>query len=77
MIDTGSGEVLVRVPGGYRADFVLDTGSGGIDLDMPHTVTRRDHGHLRGRIGEGGGTLHVDTGSGGIQVTRAGGTSGS
>ena len=75
-IETGSGAVLVRVPRDYEAEFELDTGSGGIDLDMPHTVTRQDHGHLRGRIGDGGGSLRVDTGSGGIQVMRGGSASG-
>ncbi len=67
-VDTGSGGVLLRVPGDYAADFELDSGSGGVRVDLPHTLTKKEHGTLRGSIGSGGGTLHVDTGSGGIQV---------
>ena len=70
-IDTGSGGVLLRVPSNYTAEFSLESGSGGIDLGLPHSVTERDHGTLRGSIGSGGGTLHVDTGSGSIQVVPA------
>ena len=72
-VDTGSGGVVLRVPKGFGAEFVLDTGSGGIDVGLPHEVTRRERGHLRGRIGDGHARLRVDTGSGGIRVLRAGG----
>jgi len=71
-IDTGSGDVMVRLPSSFGAQFDFQTGSGGIDIDLPHTLSRREHGHMRGRIGDGGGTFKVDTGSGGIQVVSTG-----
>jgi DUF4097 and DUF4098 domain-containing protein YvlB len=71
-IDTGSGSVMVRLPSSYGAQFEFETGSGGIDIDLPHTLSKREHGYLRGRIGDGGGTFKVDTGSGGIQVLSTG-----
>jgi len=71
-IDTGSGDVMVRLPSTFGADFEFDTGSGGIDIDLPHTFSKRDHGYMRGRIGDGGGSFKVDTGSGGIHVLSTG-----
>ncbi len=71
-IDTGSGDVMVRLPSSYGAQFEFQTGSGGIEIDLPHSLTRREHGYMRGRIGAGGGTINVDTGSGSIQVLGTG-----
>ncbi len=71
-IDTGSGDVMVRVPSSCGAEFEFQTGSGGIDIDLPHSLTRREHGYMRGRIGDGGGTINVDTGSGSIHVLSSG-----
>ena len=71
-IDTGSGDVMVRVPSSCGAEFEFQTGSGGIDVDLPHSLTRREHGYMRGRIGDGGGSINVDTGSGSIHVLSSG-----
>ncbi len=71
-IDTGSGDVMVRLPSSYGAQFEFQTGSGGIDIDLPHSLTKREQGYMRGRIGDGGGTINVDTGSGSIQVLSTG-----
>lgn len=70
-VDTGSGSVRVALPESVGADFVLDTGSGGIDLDVPATITRRQRDRVEGRLGNGGGRIEIDTGSGSIRVGRS------
>ncbi len=71
-VDTGSGEVNLTLPAGYGADVVLDTGSGGIDLGgIPVQVRKVQQDHVEGRIGDGRGRLHVETGSGGVRLKRA------
>jgi hypothetical protein len=71
-VDTGSGEVNLTLPADYGADVVLDTGSGGIDLGgIPVTVRKIQEDHIEGRIGDGKGRLHVETGSGGVRLKKA------
>jgi lia operon protein LiaG len=71
-IETGSGQVSLSLPDGYGADVVLDTGSGDIDLGgIPVTVQRIRSDHLEGRIGNGQGRLHVETGSGDVRLKKA------
>jgi DUF4097 and DUF4098 domain-containing protein YvlB len=71
-VDTGSGEVNLTLPADYGADVVLDTGSGGIDLGgIPVTVRKIQEDHVEGRIGDGKGRLHVETGSGGVRLKKA------
>lgn len=71
-VDTGSGEVNLTLPPDYGADVVLDTGSGGIDLGgIPVTVRKVQEDHIEGRIGDGKGRLHVETGSGGVRLKKA------
>jgi len=67
-IDTGSGGVTVRVPSSVGAQLVLDTGSGGIDVDLPLEIRESDRDHLEGILGDGRGSIHIDTGSGGIKI---------
>ena len=71
VIDTGSGEVTLRVPPSLGAELEIDTGSGGIDTDMPLTVHRKGRDHLSGRPGDGVGRIRIDTGSGGVRLLRA------
>jgi len=58
----------VAWPHGAGATLNLEAGSGGIDVDLPITNLRRDHGELRGRVGDGRGTVLIETGSGGIHI---------
>lgn len=67
-IDTGSGGVVVTVPVSFGASVDIDTGSGGIELDMPITMRRWQRDHVQGTIGDGGGRLHIDTGSGSVRI---------
>lgn len=69
-IDTGSGAVRLAVPADLGASLHLETGSGGISADVPITITERERDHLIGRIGDGKGTIEIDTGSGAVRITR-------
>lgn len=69
-VDTGSGGVTLTVPTKLGAEFDIETGSGAIDVDVPHQVITLERDHVRGRIGDGHGRIHVDTGSGGVRLLR-------
>lgn len=69
-IDTGSGDVVVRLPADLDAEIEVETGSGGIDVDFPLTVSEVERTHLVGRIGDGRGRIHIDTGSGSVRLLR-------
>ena len=70
-IDTGSGSVTVRAPDDLGAMVEIDTGSGGIDLDFPLEVTSVRRDRVQGRLGDGQGTIRIDTGSGSIRILRS------
>ena len=67
-VDTGSGGVTLRVPGDLGARIEADTGSGAIDVEVPIDESTRRRTYLRGTIGDGRGSIVVDTGSGSIRV---------
>lgn len=69
-VDTGSGSVTLTLPPSYGATLEIETGSGGIDVDFPVEARRFGSDHLTGRIGDGRGTLRVDTGSGSVRILR-------
>ena len=69
-IDTGSGSVTLAVPDGLSARVEIETGSGGIDLGFPVQVRRLESDHVVGTIGDGKGTLRIDTGSGSIRLIK-------
>jgi hypothetical protein len=71
LVDTGSGDVSIVVPGGAGASFRAETASGTIDSDLPMEVTKRSRGFLAGTIGDGRGRIAVETGSGDISFRRA------
>jgi hypothetical protein len=74
-VDTGSGGVNMTLPAKLGAEFDLETGSGGIDVDVPHESISVERDRVRGRLGNGQGRIHVDTGSGGVRLTRRATTS--
>lgn len=67
-IDTGSGGVTLRVPADVGAEIEADSGSGGIDVDVPLQLRTQRRNYLRGVLGDGGGRITIDTGSGRIRV---------
>jgi len=69
-IGTGSGGVDVELPNDAGAMLALEAGSGPLDVDMPMSGVRRDHGELSGKIGDGKGRIVIETGSGGIHLSR-------
>ena len=68
VIDTGSGAVVIRMPAGVGAEIEVDTGSGGIDVDIPLEVMRVRKNFIRGILGDGRGSIRVDTGSGSVRL---------
>ena len=70
-VDTGSGSVTVRAPASLGAMVEIDTGSGGIDLDFPLEVTSVRRDRVQGRLGDGQGSIRIDTGSGSIRILRS------
>jgi len=71
-VDTGSGGVTIAVPSTLGAELSIDVGSGGIESEIPLDVMRRSRRELSGRIGDGKGRIQIETGSGGVRLTKAG-----
>jgi lia operon protein LiaG len=70
-IQTGSGDVTLRVPATVGAEVDLDTGSGDIDLGgLTLQVRRIEHDHVTGTLGDGKGRLSVETGSGNVRLQK-------
>lgn len=69
-IDTGSGSVRIALPADADADLDIDTGSGGITSDFPLTMNEFRRRELRGKLGDGGPTIRVSTGSGGVRLRK-------
>jgi hypothetical protein len=69
-VDTGSGDVTLTFPASWQSQVELDTSSGDIHSDFQMTVEEMDDDYVRGRIGSGGGSLEVDTGSGDIRLNQ-------
>ncbi len=70
VVDTGSGGVTLRLAEELGARLHVETGSGGIDVDFPLTVTHRARDELDGTIGDGNGSIDIDTGSGSVRIRR-------
>jgi lia operon protein LiaG len=70
-INTGSGDVTLKVPPAVGAEVDLDTGSGDIDLGgLTLQVRRIEHDHVTGTLGDGRGRLSVETGSGNVRLVK-------
>ena len=67
-VDTGSGDITVRVPKSVGADVSIESSSGGIDTDLPLELMHHSSDGLRGRIGDGKGKIHLETGSGSVRL---------
>ena len=69
-IDTGSGSVTVYAPSDLGAELEIDSGSGGIDLDFQVEVRTMRRNHIEGSVGDGRGSIRIDTGSGSVRLRR-------
>lgn len=68
-VDTGSGDVTLRVPRSAGADISFETGSGGFDFeDLPVQLHKLEQGTYRGKLGDGGSRVVVETGSGDFRL---------
>ena len=68
-IETGSGNVRLRLPSDSAFTLAAETGSCEIETDHPLTVSGSVRRHeMRGRVRGGGPTLEVHTGSGDIEI---------
>jgi lia operon protein LiaG len=69
-VQTGSGDVTLKLPPALGADVDIETSSGDIETDFSVSVTRHARDHLTGRIGDGRGKIAIETGSGGIKLVK-------
>jgi lia operon protein LiaG len=69
-IDNGSGGVVVYLPESVGAQVEVETGSGGIDTDFPVQMRRWERNSLNGTIGDGRGRIHIESGSGRVQLKK-------
>ena len=68
IVDTGSGGVTLALPRDLDASLHIDTGSGGISVEHAVRVTRQSRRELQGVVGNGRGTVRIDTGSGSVRI---------
>jgi DUF4097 and DUF4098 domain-containing protein YvlB len=68
--ETGSGDIAIRAPAALGATVEIETSSGDIETDFPLQVTRRGRSHLAGTIGDGNGSIEMETGSGEISLLK-------
>jgi lia operon protein LiaG len=71
-VQTGSGDVSLKLPPTLGAEVDVETSSGDIETDFAVSVTRHARDHLTGRIGDGRGKIAIETGSGGIKLIKSG-----
>jgi hypothetical protein len=69
-VQTGSGDVTLKLPPTLGAEVDIETSSGDIETDFSVSVTRHARDHLTGRIGDGRGKIAIETGSGGIKLFK-------
>jgi len=69
-VETGSGDVTLKVPPTLAAEVDIETSSGDIETDFEVAVTRHARDHMTGRIGDGGGKIAIESGSGGIKLVK-------
>jgi DUF4097 and DUF4098 domain-containing protein YvlB len=69
-VETGSGDIAIRAPATLGAEVEIETSSGDIETDFPLLVTRQSRDHMVGTIGDGKGTIAIETGSGGIKLMK-------
>ncbi len=69
-VETGSGDIAIHAPATLGAEVQIETSSGDIETDFAMQVTRHGHDHMVGTIGDGKGTIAIETGSGEISLLK-------
>jgi DUF4097 and DUF4098 domain-containing protein YvlB len=69
-VETGSGDIAIRAPASLGAEVEIETSSGDIETDFPLQITQHARDHMVGTIGDGQGTIAIETGSGGIRLLK-------
>jgi lia operon protein LiaG len=69
--ETGSGDIAIRAPASLGAEINIETSSGDIETDFPLQITRHGRDHMVGTIGDGQGTIAIETGSGQIRLLKS------
>ena len=68
---TGSGRIVLSMPGDFGAELESSTGNGSISSDLPIRLAGRiDRHRMRGTLGRGGERLALSTGNGDIEIRR-------
>ena len=71
-LESGFGDVSLRVPSDLNADIDASTGMGHVSTDVPLNVTETSsHSELRGQLGKGGSPVELNTGFGSIHLGRS------
>jgi DUF4097 and DUF4098 domain-containing protein YvlB len=71
VIDSGSGSVTLRIPSTLGAELDIDAGSGGVKAEMEIQVTHYESDRLVGKIGDGKGSIRIESGSGEVRLVKA------
>ena len=61
--------MTIGVPRTLGAEIEVDSGSGGIDVDLDIQVRKWRKSYLLGTIGDGRGQIRIDSGSGRVRLT--------
>ncbi len=70
-IETGDGSVRLRLPHDFAADLDVHTSDGGINVDLPLTVTGlHNNSNLRGKLNNGTQPFYIRTGDGSIRINK-------
>lgn len=69
-VDTGSGDVEVIAPSSLGVTVNIETSSGDINTEFPLQVTRKGRDGLSGTIGNGKGTMSLETASGNVTLRK-------
>ena len=70
-VDSGSGDVTLRIPESLGARLDVDAGSGGVESEMSIKVTAYESDRLVGTIGDGKGSIRIESGSGTVHLRQA------
>lgn len=69
-LESGSGDVTIRAPASLGARVDIESGSGDVSGDLLGGLRRDEDDRVSGTIGDGSGTLSIETGSGDVRVVR-------